>query len=289
MTPPPQSSTDEVPTNMSWGLPSSGSGKTGAASSPAVAQPPTTAVWGSGDAGPKKTLKQIQEEEEKRKKLAAAKAQAVVAAAGGTAVNKRGYADLAAQASSTTPPAGWSTVGLGGKVIPGAAPKAGVSSTQPAISKPSMISTPSKSTTTPATSARKPAQALEDVSPSVDFLKWTKTALSGLRIPIDDFIQMLLTFPVDPPANSRADVLEIISDSVYANSSTLDGRRFAQEFYEKRKADAKRGGAGAAAVAGGIKVTGAGGGSLADVVKSVPAKKEDIGFKVVKAKGKKKN
>jgi PERQ amino acid-rich with GYF domain-containing protein len=50
---------------------------------------------------------------------------------------------------------------------------------------------------------------------------------------------MLLTFPVEPGASSRADQLEIISDSVYANSSTLDGRRFAQEFYTKRKADAQ--------------------------------------------------
>ncbi len=50
---------------------------------------------------------------------------------------------------------------------------------------------------------------------------------------------MLLTFPVEPGTASRADQLEIISDSVYANSSTLDGRRFAQEFYTKRKADAQ--------------------------------------------------
>lgn len=46
---------------------------------------------------------------------------------------------------------------------------------------------------------------------------------------------MLLSFPLNPdPA-----VMEIISDSIYANSPTLDGRRFAQEFCTKRKADAK--------------------------------------------------
>lgn len=32
--------------------------------------------------------------------------------------------------------------------------------------------------------------------------------------------------------------MEIISDAVYANSSTLDGRRFAEQFALKRKADA---------------------------------------------------
>jgi PERQ amino acid-rich with GYF domain-containing protein len=57
---------------------------------------------------------------------------------------------------------------------------------------------------------------------------------------VDEFIQMLLTFPVEPSSsNAKVEQLEIISDSVYANSSTLDGRRFAQEFYTKRKADAQ--------------------------------------------------
>ena len=45
---------------------------------------------------------------------------------------------------------------------------------------------------------------------------------------------MLLSFPLDPPPT----VMEIISDSVYASSATLDGRRFATEFVAKRKADA---------------------------------------------------
>jgi PERQ amino acid-rich with GYF domain-containing protein len=49
---------------------------------------------------------------------------------------------------------------------------------------------------------------------------------------------MLLLFPIEPGAQ-RAETLEIIADSVYANSSTLDGRRFAQEFYTKRKLDAQ--------------------------------------------------
>jgi PERQ amino acid-rich with GYF domain-containing protein len=44
---------------------------------------------------------------------------------------------------------------------------------------------------------------------------------------------MLLSFPLD----ASSDVLEIISDSVYANSSTLDGRRFANEYASRRKTD----------------------------------------------------
>jgi PERQ amino acid-rich with GYF domain-containing protein len=54
------------------------------------------------------------------------------------------------------------------------------------------------------------------------------------RLLVEEFMQMLLSFPLDPSPT----VIEIISDSVYANSSTLDGRRFAAEFCQKRKLDA---------------------------------------------------
>lgn len=43
---------------------------------------------------------------------------------------------------------------------------------------------------------------------------------------VDDFVQQLLLLPAEA---------EIISDSVYANSPTLDGRRFAEEFIRRRK------------------------------------------------------
>ena len=43
---------------------------------------------------------------------------------------------------------------------------------------------------------------------------------------MDDFVQQLLFLPAEA---------EIISDSVYANSQTLDGRRFAEEFIRRRK------------------------------------------------------
>lgn len=47
---------------------------------------------------------------------------------------------------------------------------------------------------------------------------------------------MLLDFPIEPDAST----VEIISDSVYANSSVLDGRRFATDFVSRRKADVAR-------------------------------------------------
>ncbi|CAG8442729.1 1823_t:CDS:10 [Diversispora eburnea] len=71
--------------------------------------------------------------------------------------------------------------------------------------------------------------------PSEEFLKWCRHALRGLNnVNVDEFLQMLLSFPLDPPPAT----IEIIQDSIYANSPTLDGRRFADEFIKRRKADA---------------------------------------------------
>jgi PERQ amino acid-rich with GYF domain-containing protein len=107
---------------------------------------------------------------------------------------------------------------------------------------------------------------------------------------VDEFIQMLLSFPADPPASQKSDVAEIIADSVYASSSTLDGRRFASEWMTRRKADASRPNGGSSIK--GLAATAAGkvgGTSLADVVKMVPKPQSaESGFKIVKTKGKKK-
>lgn len=42
---------------------------------------------------------------------------------------------------------------------------------------------------------------------------------------------MLLSFPVDESC------LEIIQDIIYTNSTCMDGRRFANDFLSRRKAD----------------------------------------------------
>ena len=85
---------------------------------------------------------------------------------------------------------------------------------------------------------------------------------------------MLLTFPMDPDPST----IEVISDLIYSNSTTLDGRRFAAEFVNRRKADAK---ASSTAVTGKPL-------SIADVVKTQPkpAQNEWGGFKVVNKKKK---
>ncbi|KAK4694510.1 hypothetical protein P7C70_g8719, partial [Phenoliferia sp. Uapishka_3] len=187
-----------------------------------------------------KTLKEIQEEEEKRKKAAALAAAAANPSNGQSGAQPRGYA---ASAKTAAPGAPWVT-------IPS---KPAATSTGPAAPKPvipggpvrvaSTIAVPTK----PVVRAQPPAPMIRPTPtpaapiydaetpppPSSEFMKWTRDALKGLTVPMDEFIQMLLSFPLD----ASADVLEIVSDSVYANSSTLDGRRFANEFSSRRRLD----------------------------------------------------
>ena len=90
---------------------------------------------------------------------------------------------------------------------------------------------------------------------------------------------MLLSFPLDPDPST----VELISETVYGASTTLDGRRFASEFIAKRKADAasRRG-------APGLSDTNGRPTSLADVVKAQPKPVQNDfgGYKVVRKKNK---
>ncbi|EMR08348.1 hypothetical protein PNEG_03188 [Pneumocystis murina B123] len=67
---------------------------------------------------------------------------------------------------------------------------------------------------------------------SNDFFNWCKKSLKALNpgINLEDFLQMLMSLPVEP----SQETIEIISDSIYANSAILDGRRFAEEFVKRR-------------------------------------------------------
>lgn len=194
-----------------------------AAGKPAVATPV---------AGAKKTLAQIQKEEEARKNRAtaaaavnaAANASATAALAGG----KR-YAELASKASVPTPltsSAAWTTVGASGKVKTPTAPAPSLStrSASGGIVQPSASAAKPKPIVTTSTKGPGNQQLANQ-----EFQRWTKSALSkGLNsnMNVDDFVSQLLMLP--PEA-------DIISDSIYASSQTLDGRRFAEEFVRRRK------------------------------------------------------
>ncbi|KAJ5084044.1 hypothetical protein NUU61_008623 [Penicillium alfredii] len=234
----------QVQAQAAPGLPSSANWAS--AGSPAT---PSSAgsVWNSKNqpapapSTAKKTLAQIQKEEEARKqRLAAAAAAAAATATPSPPVPSSGvkrYADLASKApapaasaasAAPAPSGAWTTVGAGGKPkhLPAAplAPRSasGTVPASPIVAKPRPVTT-TRTVTVGSIPQSNANQAVEE------FTKWAKLALGkGLNsnINVDDFVQQLLFLPAEA---------EIISDSVYANSQTLDGRRFADEFIRRRK------------------------------------------------------
>ncbi|KAJ7139677.1 hypothetical protein C8R44DRAFT_309565 [Mycena epipterygia] len=269
------------PFTASWGLPTSQAGvRTAPAKETGAAVSPTTtgAVWTNAvkPGATKKTMKEIQEEEEKRKKLATK--ETVAAAA------RRAYAESTSKAPA--PPAqgaAWTTVGAK-SITPAPVP----------VRPPIAPAATSTSTSVPRANgvpraapapAKAPAPRVEEypATASHEFLRWLNDSLKGLNssVNVEEIMSMLLSFPLDPDLST----VELISDLIYANSTTLDGRRFAAEFVSKRKADA-------ASRPKGASVSGTGAGksvSIADVVKAQPkppASSEWGGFKVVNKKKK---
>jgi len=121
---------------------------------------------------------------------------------------------------------------------------------------------------------------VEDVIPSHEFLNWLNDSLKGLHnsVSVEEIMNMLLTFPIEADASIR----EIISETIYTNSTTMDGRRFAEEFVSRRKADAVAHAKNGGAARGSVKPA-----SIADVVKAAPkATQPEWGFKVVNKKKK---
>ncbi|TFK57684.1 hypothetical protein OE88DRAFT_1651547 [Heliocybe sulcata] len=294
-------STEEAqPFVASWGLPTSqaGAARTNGQTSKdaaAAATPgtPVSAPWTNAvkPATTKKTMKEIQEEEEKRKKEAAKQKETAAAAV------RRGYAETTTKSTPTTPAAvsgPWSTVGPGGKV---AAPvTTAVSTSRPplptSVSAASIVSSAPRTPTAtngvtrtissapaPAATKAAPMPKLEEApaAPSAELLKWLSDSLKGLNssVNLEEIASMLLSFPLDPDPST----LELISDLIYANSTTMDGRRFAADFANRRKLDASSR----------TKASGAKTPSIADVVKAQPKPAQNDGwggFKVVNKKKK---
>ncbi|TFK76721.1 hypothetical protein BDN72DRAFT_884418 [Pluteus cervinus] len=293
-----ENSKEDIQTfTTSWGLPSSQVGSR----APQPKETPSTTtgsavpapVWTTAAKAPvvKKSMKEIQEEEERRKKQQVAKESIATAAA------RRAYAEssnkapavAAALQPATNNP--WSTVGPSGKVNP-----------TPAQTRPVVASTSSSSAITtavrvngsaaprpvsaasPAVKAPppKPEEPIAPQPPSHEFVKWLNDSLKGLNssVNVEEIMSMLLSFPLDDSSTA-----EIISDLIYANSTTLDGRRYASEFINKRRADAAaartRNTTGGPASKLPAKPV-----SIADVVKATPKQQAqaELGFKVVKKK-----
>ncbi|KAF7320163.1 GYF domain-containing protein [Mycena kentingensis (nom. inval.)] len=277
---------DDIPAfTGSWGLPTSQTGGRAAAAkdaTPLVAPTvPTGTPAAAANNGPaavwtnatkvtaaKKSMKEIQEEEEKRKK-SAAKENAAAAAA------RRAYAETTTKSTPTPANAGgaWTTVGAPKVATPAAVaparptPTPAPSTTTSTAARVNGAAAPPRTAPTP---AKTPAPRVEDfpATPSHD------------SVNVEEIMSMLLSFSLDPDAST----VELISEMIYANSTTLDGRRFASDFVSKRKADALARPKGAAGQGGAGKPV-----SIADVVKAQPkppASSEWGGFKVVNKKKK---
>ncbi|EIN13245.1 hypothetical protein PUNSTDRAFT_139864 [Punctularia strigosozonata HHB-11173 SS5] len=278
----------------SWGLPTSKAGvaragkdATGTTGSPITPASPAVPVpvWTNAVKAPaaKKTMKEIQEEEEKRKKLAKEKETAAATA-------RRAYAETTTKTvvpSAQATGGAWTTVGAKpatpAAVRPAATPAASSSPAPPtAATRVTANGTSARTVSTPQATKPAPSAPKDDfpLPPSQDFLRWLADTLKGLSssVNLEEITSMLLSFPLDPDPSTT----EIISDLIYANSTTMDGRRFASDFINRRKADAtNRSKNGAASGATGK------GTSAADVVKAQPKPAQpEWGFKVVNKKKK---
>ncbi|RLV91944.1 Protein SMY2 [Spathaspora sp. JA1] len=186
------------------------------------------ATWASGNitsTGPSKTLAEIHREEaEAAKAKQTAAAAAAVASSKPSSLPKVSLASTLANSVPKDDGFAWTTV---------------ASKKQPALKK-------SITTTSTITSAAKTnPQLLRAVSaskvstPSVnvkgireDFLVWARSNMTNLypSVTKDDLLDIFITLPSNSP-----DSVQLISETIYSSSATMDGRRFAQEFMKRRQ------------------------------------------------------
>lgn len=196
---------------------------------------PATSGWATNNkpAVAQKSLAEIQKEEAE---AASAKAKAAKSAA------------IAATASTATPfAAGPIPASYGSSfanTLANSVPKddawTTVAAKKPAVKKPV-----AQSITNSASASRANPQLLRSVSaarptaPSVnytalreDFLIWARSSMTNLypTVSKDDLLDIFITLPASSP-----DSPQLIAETIYSSSATMDGRRFAQEFLKRRQ------------------------------------------------------
>ncbi|KAL6719805.1 kinesin-like protein [Lecanora helva] len=223
-----------LPSSANWASSISPAIPAAAGASPWIKPATGKPVVATPVTGAKKTLAQIQKEEENKKnRQAAAQAAAAanLAATSAPIAGGKRYADLASKPTPLAPQtnnAAWTTVGAGGKVKTPTTPAPGLTNRTASggIVQPPTSASTSKVKPTPAVSAKGPGS---QQFANEEFQKWTKSALGkGLNpnLSVENFVAQLSMLPAEP---------DIISDSIYSASQTLDGRRFAEEFIRRRK------------------------------------------------------
>lgn len=208
------------------------------ASTPSLPSGATWATVGvpSPSAAPKKSLTQIQKEEEEaaaRKRTPAAtvpsaagtRKYADVSAPSSVSYSARATAAPAASSTSTTSGGAWTTVGPGGKKV-----GAGLTSTPTSVPV-STAASPIHRKVELARTTTAPVAAAKLSSSSEEFLNWCKSSLTDLQAGVNqnELLSMLLSLPASPESK------EIIAETIYSSSTTMDGRRFADEFLKRRK------------------------------------------------------
>ena len=60
---------------------------------------------------------------------------------------------------------------------------------------------------------------------------WARSAITNLypSVSKDDLLEVFTTLP------AHSDSVQLIAETIYSSSATMDGRRFAQEFMKKRQ------------------------------------------------------
>lgn len=211
-----------TPSTLSWGVVVPNN-KSSSSNTPSASPSANNAAAWTAPTGPKKTLREIQQEEElamKKKNAKATKTAAAIAAANASTANS----SSPSKAYAATPSAGgaWTTVTRAAKPSPAPAP---------------VVAAPPPPQPTQWTPVKAPSRAAPTAArvsgPSEDFRRWCRKALRGLNSGVnqEEIVSILLSFPVDSGS------AEIIEDVIYANSVRIDGKRFAQEFMKRRKAD----------------------------------------------------
>ncbi|UQC90095.1 GYF domain-containing protein [Colletotrichum lupini] len=217
-----------LPTTSTWG-----NGSPVAAVSPWTKPAVVKPTPGTSTPSKQKTLADIQREEEVRKLKA--KEVAIQTGLATAAAGKR-YADLAtkpnaapglAQSSTPAPPPGpgWATVGAGGKVKVPTGPASQTRSVSAAGIKP--VPVVAKPAVKPVATVIAAAPAKGNVAMD-EFNKWLHHELSrGLNgVDVDTFAGILVELPLEDG---------IIADAVYANSKTMHGAHFAEEFVRRKR------------------------------------------------------
>ncbi|EHK49111.1 uncharacterized protein TrAtP1_000291 [Trichoderma atroviride] len=224
-----------LPATSTWGQGSPVSSVSPWAKPGAAKAKGATPVATTGAAGAKKTLAEIQREEEARKQKA--KEVAIQAGSGAPISIGKSYANLAGKPNHGPSPtipspiitagSGWATVGAGGKVkSPSTIPSqlqsrsGSASSAKPVVAAPVKLVPKSIISNT----SSQPANAAMD-----EFNKWANRELSRGITGVSDITSFQADLAVLPLDTG------LIADAVYANSTTMDGRHFAEEYVRRKK------------------------------------------------------